>query len=49
MSSNETAASGSGSAAGKVGSLPFDVTVAHQARVYDYVLGSEVRVTQTPC
>jgi S-adenosyl methyltransferase len=41
MSSNETAASGSGSAAGKVGSLPFDVTVAHQARVYDYMLGGK--------
>ena len=39
MSSNETAASGSGSAARKAGSLPFDITVAHQARVYDYMLG----------
>ena len=41
MSSNETAASGSGGAAGKVGSLPFDTTVAHQARVYDYMLGGK--------
>jgi hypothetical protein len=41
MSSNETAASSSGGAAGKVGSLPFDVTVAHQARVYVYMLGGK--------
>jgi hypothetical protein len=41
MSSNETAASGSGSTARKAGSLPFDVTVAHQARVYDYMLGGK--------
>jgi hypothetical protein len=27
--------------ASKTGSLPFDVTVAHQARVYDYVLGGK--------
>jgi S-adenosyl methyltransferase len=30
-----------GSAAGKTGSLPFDTTVAHQARVYDYLLGGK--------
>jgi hypothetical protein len=38
MTSDEPAASGGGSA-GKTGSLPFDTGVAHQARVYDYLLG----------
>jgi hypothetical protein len=28
-----------GGAAGKTGSLPFDTSVAHQARMYDYLLG----------
>ncbi len=25
--------------AGRAGPLPFDTSVAHQARIYDYVLG----------
>jgi hypothetical protein len=35
MTSDETAGPGNG----KTGPLPFDVSVAHQARMYDYVLG----------
>jgi S-adenosyl methyltransferase len=38
VTSDEPAASG-GLSAGKTGSLPFDTSVAHQARVYDYLLG----------
>jgi hypothetical protein len=41
MTSNEVAAPGSDSTAGKTGSLPFDTSVAHQARVYDYLLGGK--------
>jgi hypothetical protein len=37
MTSDNTAAVGG--AAGKTGTLPFDVSVAHQARMYDYLLG----------
>jgi hypothetical protein len=33
------AAPGGGSAVGQTGSLPFDTSVAHQARIYDYTLG----------
>jgi hypothetical protein len=33
------AAKGSDGSAGKVGPLPFDISVAHQARMYDYALG----------
>jgi hypothetical protein len=40
MTSDEAAVEG-GSAAGKAGALPFDTTVAHQARMYDYVLGGK--------
>jgi hypothetical protein len=40
MTSNEPAAPG-GSTAGKAGSPPFDTSVAHQARVYDYLLGGK--------
>lgn len=35
MTSDETAGPGNG----KTGPLPFDVSEAHQARMYDYVLG----------
>jgi hypothetical protein len=35
MTSDNTAAADGG----KTGTLPFDVSVAHQARMYDYVLG----------
>jgi hypothetical protein len=30
-----------GAAAGTAGTLPFDTSVAHQARMYDYVLGGK--------
>jgi hypothetical protein len=40
MTSDEPAAPGGGTA-GKTGSLPFDTSVAHQARVYDYLLGGK--------
>src|SRR5580692_1172935 len=40
MTSDSTAAAGGG-AAGKTGTLPFDVSVAHQARMYDYLLGGK--------
>jgi len=38
MTSGDAGAPGDG-AAGKTGPLPFDPSVAHQARMYDYVLG----------
>jgi hypothetical protein len=41
MPSDEAAVPGDGGTAGKVGSLPFDTSVAHQARMYDYVLGGK--------
>jgi len=41
MSSDDAAARGGGAATGKAGPLPFDITVAHQARMYDYVLGGK--------
>ena len=40
MTSDSTAAA-DGGAAGKTGTLPFDVSVAHQARMYDYLLGGK--------
>ncbi|MGH3253518.1 MAG: SAM-dependent methyltransferase [Trebonia sp.] len=40
MTSEEVAAPGSG-ADGKTGPLPFDTSVAHQARMYDYALGGK--------
>ena len=40
MTSDEAAAPGSG-ADGKTGSLPFDTSRAHQARIYDYLLGGK--------
>ena len=40
MTSDEAAAPGS-SAGGKTESLPFDTSVAHQARMYDYMLGGK--------
>jgi hypothetical protein len=39
MTTDKSAAPGG--AAGKTGSLPFDTSVAHQARVYDYLLGGK--------
>ena len=38
MTSDETAAPATG---GKTGPLPFDTSVAHQARMYDYILGGK--------
>jgi hypothetical protein len=40
MTSEDTRAAGAASAGG-AGALPFDSTVAHQARMYDYVLGGK--------
>ena len=40
MTSDDPAEPGGGGA-GKTGSLPFDTSVAHQARVYDYLLGGK--------
>ena len=40
MTSDEAAAPGSG-ADGKTGSLPFDTSRAHQARIYDHLLGGK--------
>jgi S-adenosyl methyltransferase len=39
MTSDDAAAPQDGVSAGTAGRLPFDTTVAHQARVYDYLLG----------
>jgi hypothetical protein len=39
MTSDEAA--GGSSTAGKAGPLPFDTSVAHQARIYDYTLGGK--------
>jgi S-adenosyl methyltransferase len=41
MTSDEAEAPGGGSTAGKTGPLPFDTSVAHQARIYDYTLGGK--------
>jgi S-adenosyl methyltransferase len=43
MTSDQAAAGGDGTdgADGKAGSLPFDTSVAHQARMYDYLLGGK--------
>jgi len=40
MTSDEATAPGGGTA-DKTGPLPFDTSVAHQARVYDYLLGGK--------
>jgi hypothetical protein len=40
MTSDDVAAPGSGSDS-KAGSLPFDTSMAHQARIYDYLLGGK--------
>jgi hypothetical protein len=41
MTSNEAATAPSPGGADKAGSLPFDTSVAHQARCYDYMLGGK--------
>jgi hypothetical protein len=39
MTSDDAAPPAGGSAAGEAGSLPFGISVAYQARMYDYLLG----------
>jgi S-adenosyl methyltransferase len=41
MNSDDAAAPGDGAVAGKTGPLPFDTSKAHQARMYDYMLGGK--------
>jgi hypothetical protein len=41
MTSDDAAAPGDGGSGGKIGSLPFDTSKAHQARMYDYLLGGK--------
>jgi S-adenosyl methyltransferase len=41
MTSDDTAAPGSGSGAGNTGALPFDTSKPHQARIYDHLLGGK--------
>ena len=41
MTSDNAATPGDGGTTGKAESLPFDTSVAHQARMYDYVLGGK--------
>src|SRR5215471_5088152 len=43
MSSDDTTETGTGDGvtAGKTGPLPFDTSKAHQARIYDYMLGGK--------
>ena len=44
MTSDEATASGN--TVGETGPLPFDTSVAHQARCYDYMLGGKDNITQ---
>ena len=46
MNSSGTSAEAQGDTAGKAGPLPFDTTRAHQARVYDYLLGGKDNISQ---
>jgi hypothetical protein len=39
MISDDAARSAEGGSAGETSSLSFDIRVAHQARMYDYLLG----------
>jgi hypothetical protein len=41
MISDDAAPSADGGSAGEIGPLSFDVRVAHQARIYDYLLGGK--------
>jgi hypothetical protein len=41
MTSDDAAVPGGSSIAGETGLVPFDVSVAHQARMYDYLLGGK--------
>ena len=48
MTSDQPQAQNQAGTPGPRGPLPFDPTVAHQARLYDYVLGGYVFVVPTP-
>jgi hypothetical protein len=39
MTSDNAEIAADGGTSGRAGSLPFDTSVAHQARMYDHVLG----------
>jgi hypothetical protein len=41
MTSDNAETAADGGTSGRAGSLPFDTSVAHQARMYDYVLGGK--------
>jgi hypothetical protein len=41
MTSDDAAAPDNGGTGGKISPLPFDTSVAHQARMYDYMLGGK--------
>jgi hypothetical protein len=41
MTSDNAETLADGGTSGRAGSLPFDTSVAHQARMYDYVLGGK--------
>jgi S-adenosyl methyltransferase len=41
MTSDDAAVPDGGAVTGRVGPLPFDTSVAHQARMYDYLLGGK--------
>jgi hypothetical protein len=43
---SDNAAPGDGSAGRAAGSVPFDTSKAHQARVYDYLLGGKDNISQ---
>jgi hypothetical protein len=48
MTSDDAAVPSRGGTPGATGPLPFDISVANQARMYDYVLGRKVDVLQAP-
>jgi hypothetical protein len=48
MSNDGAAVTAGDGSVGRAASLPYDISVAHQARVYNYVLGSKVDVLHTP-
>jgi hypothetical protein len=43
MISDDAAPSADGGTAGRTSSLPFDIRVAHQVRMYDFLLGGYFR------
>jgi S-adenosyl methyltransferase len=45
MTSDEAAAAGGGTV-GHAGSLPFDTSKPHQARIYDHLLGGKDNISQ---